>query len=192
MKFVLGSSSPRRIELFKKLNLNFKTVKFSINENRYIHKQAPVKTAKSICREKMKKLKKYVQNKNDAIYVTADTIVYKNEIIMKPENRKDAFKILKKLSDSSHDVITAVNISNGNKDYIFYERSSVFFMKLREGEINRYLNLDEFHDKAGGYAIQGYGGFFIRKIKGDYFNIVGFPVNRFIRVLNEKFGINLI
>src|SRR6056297_1248586 len=192
MKFVLGSSSPRRIELFKKLNLNFKTVKFSINENRYIHKQAPVKTAKSICREKKKKLKKYVQNKTDEIYVTADTIVYKNEIIMKPENREDALKILKKLSDSSHDVITAVNISNGDKDYIFYERSSVFFMKLKEDEINRYLNLDEFHDKAGGYAIQGYGGFFIRKIRGDYFNIVGFPVNRFIRTLNERFGINLI
>lgn len=126
------------------------------------------------------------------ILVTADTVVYKNKIINKPKNKKDAFRILKFLSNDWHYVYTAVTVFLNNVEYSFVEKTAVKFMKLNSDDVKKYIEKEKVLDKAGGYAIQGFGGFLIESIKGDYFNVVGFPVNKFIKVLKEKYNINIV
>ncbi len=129
----------------------------------------------------------------DENVVGADTVVVvEGKILGKPKDEKEAFNMLKSLSGRSHEVITAYSFINLKNNIMIndVEVTKVFFKKLSDEEINWYINTKEPMDKAGAYGIQGKGAFFVEKIEGDFFSVMGFPLGKFLRRLTE-IGIDL-
>ena len=174
----LASSSPRRKKLLEQLNISFNTTKVDINES--IKKgESPVKAVKRLSLEKMIEAKKRIKN---GIIITADTIVVLDkEIIGKPESKKDAERILQKLSGKTHIVYTGFCVSNLEKVIIItdYEKTLVTFRTLSLQEIKDYIETKSPMDKAGAYGIQDdFGAVFVSKISGCYYNVVGLPLTK--------------
>jgi septum formation protein len=119
-----------------------------------------------------------VQEKQQGIILAADTIVVlHNEILGKPATKNEAKRILKLLSGKTHKVYTGLSILSSNGAYESYEVTNVTFRKLLDEEIDFYVNSGSPMDKAGAYGIQDdFGSTFIKKIDGDYFNVVGLPL----------------
>lgn len=121
------------------------------------------------------------------IIIGADTIVVQNgKILGKPKDRIIAKEMLESLSGSQHSVYTGVTIMYEGKQHSFYEKTDVMFWELSSEEIDQYLDSGEPFDKAGSYGIQGLGSLLVKKINGDYFNVVGLPISRLNRFLKEK------
>ena len=181
--FYLASKSPRRKKLLKQLNINFKTLSFEIDE-KLIYGESAKQTVMRLSREKLDKAKTKIKH---GIILTADTIVVmNNEIIGKPANKKEAEKFLKKLSGRTHLVYTGFAIYNSvtNKIIIDYEITKVTFRKLTTPEIKDYILTNSPMDKAGAYGIQDdFGAVFVKKINGDYYNVVGLPLFKVYQAL---------
>lgn len=181
----LASKSPRRQKLLRQINLNFKVITVDVDESLLIN-ESPVKTIKRLSSEKLKKAKEKI---NNGIIITADTIVVLNkEILGKPVDEKDAYKILNKLSGKIHIVYTGFAISNLNKNItiIDYEKTFVTFRKLNRKEIYDYIKTGSPMDKAGAYGIQDdFGAVFIQKINGCYYNVVGLPLSKVYTTLQK-------
>lgn len=179
MKFILASSSPQRKKILKAAGYKFSVVLPKIFEETSCKK--PSQIVKSLALKKAKAVKK------KGIIIGADTIVVlRGKIIGKPKNENEAEKILKKLSGSTHYVYTGIAILDTDtgkpaRRRVDCEKTQVTFRKLTEEDIKsvcrRHL------DKAGGYAIQEKGDSFVKSIKGDYLNVVGFPLKKFKRML---------
>lgn len=187
-KIILASKSPRRKRLLENIGLQFKIVPSNINEN--IASSSPREYAENLS---LRKARKVAQKYKDAIIIGADSIVvFKGEIIGKPSSVRNAREILRKLSGKKHLVITGFTVldSKTNKSETKSVLSKVVFKKLTEKEINEYVKSREPMGKAGAYAVQERASVFIKKIEGDFFNIVGLPVFSLCRVL-QKFGINI-
>ncbi len=181
--FYLASKSPRRKKLLKQLNINFKTLSFEIDE-KLIYGESAKQTVMRLSREKLEKALTKVKQ---GIILTADTIVVlNNEIIGKPSNKKEAEKFLKKLSGQTHLVYTGFTIYNSFTDKIIvdYEITKVTFRKLTIPEIRDYVLTNSPMDKAGAYGIQDdFGAVFVKKINGDYYNVVGLPLFKVYQAL---------
>ena len=106
----------------------------------------------------------------------------------KPENEQDAFNMLKKLSGKTHTVLTGVCIISPDKQINFYVKTEVEFYPLGDDEIRQYIASGEPMDKAGAYGIQEKGAMFVKRINGDFYNVVGLPVARLARELNALTG----
>ena len=122
----------------------------------------------------------------NALVIGVDTIgSLRGEVFGKPRNEADAKRILRKLSGTTHDVISAICIidTKTGKEMTAVEKTKVTFVKMSKDEINRYVSSGEQMDKAAAFAIQGLGAFFIKKINGDYFNVVGLPIFKLGRML---------
>ncbi|ETB61375.1 septum formation protein Maf [Plasmodium yoelii 17X] len=129
------------------------------------------------------------------IIISCDTIVtLNNEIIEKPLDKNDAYKILTKLSNNTHCVYTAVCIFlyKTKTPITFVEKTNVYFDNLHEHDISEYLKTKEPYDKAGAYSIQGLGSQFIKKIDGCYYNVMGLPVHKLSKTLAKLFIENKI
>ncbi len=184
IKFVLGSASPRRLNLLKQINVNPDHVyKPDIDEKPYA-KELPILYVKRMAKEKMN----VVKNKfpNDLI-LTADTVVYAGRrIIDKTEEEDEAYKFLMFLSGRRHRVTTAFNLyCKGKLDSLRVVTSIVKIKRLTEQEIESYVKSNEWKGKAGGYGIQGSAEKFIQFISGSYSNIVGLPLNQVYGSLNS-------
>lgn len=185
---ILASASPRRKEILENFGFSFKTIVKNIDET----------SDKTHAEEKIleiaeKKARAAAIDFPDENIVGADTVVVVDgKILGKPKNKEEAFSMLKSLSGRSHEVITAFSFININKNisYSDYEITKVYFKNLTDDEINWYINTKEPTDKAGAYGIQGKGAFFVEKIEGDFFSVMGFPLGKFVRFLN-KTGFNL-
>jgi nucleoside triphosphate pyrophosphatase len=181
----LASKSPRRKKLLKQLNLNFKVISIYINE-KIKTGEAPSQMVKRLSIEKLEKAKEKI---SDGIIITADTIVViDGQIIGKPKNKKDAERILKILSGRTHSVYTGFSVYNcGNKKMLTnYEKTFVTFRRLEQNEINSYIDSGTPMDKAGAYGIQDdFGAVFIKKINGDYYNVVGLPLSKLYNALKR-------
>ena len=183
-KIILASDSPRRKDLLKKSNISFRTISPQVEES------FPSNLKGSEISDYLAKLKadsfKSNLNKNE-IVITADTIVwFKNEYIGKPKSIDETIQILKKMSNNFHTVITSVGITGLNRQIIFNEKSFVYFRELEDSEIYNYVKNFDTLDKAGGYGIQDWIGFVgVDKIEGSYTNIMGFPLSKFIKKINE-------
>ena len=185
---ILASASPRRKEILENFGFSFKTIVKNIDET----------SDKTHAEEKIleiaeKKARVAAIDFPDENIVGADTVVVVDgKILGKPKDEKEAFSMLKSLSGRSHEVITAFSFININKNisYSDYEITKVYFKNLTDDEINWYINTKEPMDKAGAYGIQGKGAFFVEKIEGDFFSVMGFPLGKFVRFLN-KTGFNL-
>ena len=183
-QIILASDSPRRKDLLKKINISFRTISPQVEES------FPSNLKGSEISDYLAKLKadsfKSKLNKNE-IVITADTIVwFKNEYIGKPKSINETIQILKKMSNNFHTVITSVGITGLNRQIIFNEKSFVYFRELEDSEIDNYVKNFDTLDKAGGYGIQDWIGFVgVDKIEGSYTNIMGFPLSKFIKKINE-------
>ncbi len=129
---------------------------------------------------------KYAQRYPQAIVISADTIVYADgRIYGKPSSREDARQALRSLYNRTHLVVTALALHYAGQCYCGYERTEVTFDGLSEEEEDIYVEKAEIMDKAGSYAIQGVGGVLVRKIDGDFYNVVGIPLNLLDRLFRE-------
>ncbi|MEC8603308.1 MAG: Maf family nucleotide pyrophosphatase [Bacteroidota bacterium] len=179
---ILASNSPRRQELLKKLIPKFKIQVVPIEEN------YPKELAKDQIAKYLSELKSaaYQPTKNELI-ITADTIVsIGNEVLGKPKDSNDALEMLMKLSGKSHLVTTAVSIKTTEKLITFSDTTEVTFYKLTTQEMDQYVRNCQPFDKAGSYGIQEWMGYFgIKKINGDYFNVMGLPLHKLYRALKK-------
>lgn len=173
---LLGSQSPRRKHLLKASGLKFKTVKIVCDES-FPEEMSTGKVAEFLA---IQKSNAYKANINNNILITADTLVcLDNKIINKPKDENNAFEILSDLSGKIHLVKTGVCIRSSNKCVSFTETSKVFFKELTNEQIWFYIKNYKPFDKAGAYGIQDWIGLTgINRIEGDYFNIMGLPINK--------------
>lgn len=170
---VLASNSPRRRELLTMMNIPHIVFVSSVDETKY--KSADLRKLPSIL--SLAKARDVAQKHPTATIIGADTIVLLDgEILEKPVDDADCYRILSRLSDRQHEVITAVTIINQGHEITFSSTSKVTFYPLDDGEIKRYILSKEPFDKAGAYAIQGLGAKFIRSIEGDFYTIMGLPI----------------
>lgn len=184
---ILASASPRRKEILKITGLKFKVDASDYEENLNL-KLNPHELARFLSGEKAKKVSHKYKN---ALIIAADTfIVFKSKILGKPHTEKEAKKMLNSLNNRAHSVITGFTIiDTGNKRKISKSvETKVWFKKLSQKELDSYVKTKEPLDKAGAYAIQGIGALLIRKIEGDYFNVIGLPLSDLTENL-KKFGI---
>ena len=190
-KFILASNSPRRQEIFRKLNIEFEVITADIEEI-IDNNIPPYRLACDLAYQKASNIITHIQG--DGIIIAADTIVYNNGVFGKPHNHQAAYEMIKSLSGKTHEVITGLAIidTNTNKEVKEYEITKVHFRKIEDEEIYKYIATGEPMDKAGGYGIQGKASLFIRKIDGDYYNVVGLPVYKLGEILKNKFDISLL
>ena len=119
-------------------------------------------------------------------------LVYANdEFLGKPKDRADAERMIRMLSGSSHEVVSGIYLYLNGHEESGATATRVIFDEMSDSEIEAYLATDEPYDKAGAYAIQGKAGAYIRGIEGDYFNVVGLPVNLLKNTLKEKFNLEI-
>lgn len=180
-QLILASGSPRRQSFLKELGLNFKIELKDIEETypKHLKKEAITNYLA------LKKSHAFTNLCEDDILITADTIVwFKHKALGKPENIEQAKEMLKKLSNHKHLVITSVCLKNLKKEKVFSCTTKVYFDKLSDKVIDYYLKNYKPLDKAGSYGIQEWIGFVgVKKIKGSYFNVMGFPVHKFYKEL---------
>lgn len=173
----------RRQEILKDLGFNFKIIPADIDETS--DKDLLVDKIQDIAYKKAY----HIAKKNEKEFVlAADTIVEKDsEVLGKPKNKEDVIKYLKKLSNTSHRVITAYALINIEKNIHItdVDISEVKFYEISDEEINWYIDTGEPFDKAGAYGIQGQGRIFIERINGDFFSIMGFPIAKFMKELKK-------
>lgn len=175
-RVILGSASPRRCELLKGLDIDF-TIDAQSHTQEVYDTDAPHETiARNLSELKSHGFHRPLEG--DEILITADTLVLCGEEIMgKPRDAADAFRMLRNLSGKTHKVITGVCLRDISRKVSFSSCSEVTFRELADDEINYYI--DNYHpfDKAGAYGIQEWIGYAaISSINGSYFNIVGLPV----------------
>lgn len=180
---ILASKSPRRKEILAQLGFQLQIKSKDIEE--ISDKVEIVEQIKDISLKKVMAVA--VENPKEFV-VGADTVVViDGKILGKPKSEVDAEKMLKSLSGKSHEVITAYTLINLEKNIkiINSVESTVYFKQISDEEIKWYIKSGEPMDKAGAYGIQGLGSIFVDKIDGDFFAIMGFPINHFIKTLNN-------
>jgi len=178
-RIILASGSPRRKELMSLTRLPFEVIVTDADET-VSDDLTPAQTVEILSRRKAEAIKE------EGIIIGSDTVVaIGSEILGKPEDTKDAKRILKLLSGNTHQVYTGVTIIDGENVDTFSVKTDVEFYPLTEEEIDEYISFDECYDKAGAYGIQGMGGLFVKSITGDYNNVVGLPVSEVFRKLKK-------
>lgn len=188
MSLILASASPRRRELLSYITEKF-TVIPAVNEEKL---DMTIPKDKAVIYVAQQKAEEVSQNHPDDLVIGADTMVFcGNMPLGKPKDFDDAKRMLKTLSGNTHQVITAAVIAqNGKTRCSFAVQTDVEFYPLSEEEIDLYVKSGEPMDKAGAYGIQGKGSLLIKEIKGDYYNVMGLPVSRLYREL-QNFNIVL-
>ena len=185
-KIILASSSPRRKKILKNAGIQFKVVTSKINEDLLI-KKFQKRGIKNLARIlSLFKALSVVSKGGDKIIAGFDTLVVcKNQIISKPKNKKDALKKLLFLSNKTHKVCTGICLINLKNKVVLSdcEVTKVTMKKITKKEAINYINTKEPIGKAGAYAIQGYGKKFVKNISGDYLNVIGLPLYRFLSML---------
>ena len=178
LKFILASASDRRKELLSRIISDFEVKISDFDEGTVEVSKDIEKYVKTLAEGKAKSVA--LNCTNDSIIIGADTIVVIDDNILgKPKDKDDAFRMLKLLSNNVHRVYSGVTVINNEKQVMKSEclYTEVYFSELSDEEIWRYIDTGECLDKAGAYGIQGYGGVFVEKINGCYYNVVGVPLN---------------
>ncbi|MFT6777052.1 MAG: septum formation protein [Paraglaciecola sp.] len=186
MILVLASQSPRRVELLTQIGVPF--CQHSVNIDETVRDdEKPKAYVKRMAQEKSSL--GYQRAQNNQIVMGADTIVVSNHHILgKPKNKSDGIRMLNILSDNTHQVFTAVTMTSAKQKKTVVVETQVCFGPLSKQQITWYWHTGEPQDKAGGYAIQGLGGQFVKHIKGSYSAVVGLPLYQ-TRILLTEFGI---
>lgn len=189
-QIILASASPRRKEILAKTGLKFQVEAGAYEEDMGLDME-PHKLARFLSLEKAKAVAGKYKN---ALIIAADTfITFKGEILGKPHTDIEAKRMLSLLNGKTHSVITGFTIidTGSNEKISESVETKVCFKRLTEDEIKAYVKSGEPLDKAGAYAIQGLGSVFVKKIEGDYFNVMGLPLGSLTEAL-KKFGVYVL
>lgn len=172
---ILASQSPRRRELLESFGFSFTAVSSGADESG-TEGMTPDEAVKTLALRKAKWVKER-REEDGSVILAADTLVaLSGELLGKPKDEEDAFRMLKRLSGTAHEVYTGVAILYKDKEITHAECTKVFFRPLSDEEIRAYVATGEPMDKAGAYGIQEKGGIFVRRIEGDYLNVLGLPM----------------
>lgn len=191
---VLASASPRRQQLLKNAGIEF-VVRPSHIPEVPLSGENPRAFGERMAREKARAAQSLALSSagdrgpttRDLVVLAADTVVaVGTEILGKPENPEDAMRMLRLLSNRTHEVITAVCLLGEGFEDVRSESTAVHFDEMSEADIVDYVASREPMDKAGAYAIQGRASRWISKIDGDFYNVVGLPVDLVWRMLRER------
>lgn len=183
--FIVASASPRRKEILSMGGFGFRIIPSDCDET-IKEKLSPEETVKVLAERKALSV---LEKNAESVVLGCDTVVaLGDEILGKPADREDAFKMIKALSGKTHRVCTGVCIADKDKTKSFVSVAEVEFYELSDETAESYVATGECDDKAGAYGIQGLGGTLVKSIKGDYYAIVGLPYAETVRVLSE-FGI---
>ena len=189
MRLVLASASPRRAELLGRLNADFDIEVSYVDETSCDEADARRYVTDIACKKAFAVAKR--RKADDIIVIGADTIVIApdGERLGKPADRRDAKRMLGKLSGEWHVVHTGVALvcAGQSRNDTGVETTEVKFRDLDDSMIERYLDTGEYPDKAGAYAVQGYGAVLVEGIRGCYFNVMGFPLAKLADMLG-RFG----
>lgn len=181
-EIILASGSPRRKEMLETAGLKFEIIVADIEE-KIPDGASPQEAVKALA---LQKAQAVADSRRESIVIGADTVVVcDGKILGKPKNENDAFDMLRMLSGRSHTVCTGVALIKGDKIKNFCDETEVEFHTLSDEEITAYVRTGEPMDKAGAYGIQGKGCVLVKRIDGDYFNVVGLPVSRVYRELGD-------
>ena len=176
MKIVLASASPRRREILENLELQFEIVVSDVDESSDITQ--PELLVKELSKRKAESVYQSLNYPSDTLVIGCDSVVAsENEIFGKPKDRQDAKRMLSRLQNNKHSVISGLTLIYNGKSETAYEETTVLFDKITESEMDKYIASGECDDKAGGYAIQGKACKWIKGINGCYYNVVGLPVH---------------
>jgi septum formation protein len=183
-RIILASRSPRRQQLLRELGLKFDVIIKDYSET-YPEGLGGEEIARYVAHLKASSFKNKISD--NEIVITADTIVWCNsKILGKPLNREDAIHMLKEISGNTHEVITGVCLYTCSKEKTFSESTKVTFDTLSDDEIYYYIDKYKPFDKAGAYGIQEWIGLAAcSHIEGSYFNVVGLPVQRLYKELQN-------
>jgi len=190
MKFILASGSPRRYEILKNLGLDFEVVLPEVDESS--DETDPRRLTEELSHRKGIAVCEALGKPSDTVIISSDTVVsVDGEILGKPCNIRDAERMLRMLSGRAHEVISGICLTYGGRSVTAHEVTEVVFDTMSDGDIATAVTLGEPLDKAGAYAVQGTASLFIKELRGDYFNVVGLPVNLLVKTLKKEFGINI-
>ena len=179
---ILASASPRRIELIKKITDDFTVIPSAVDET--VNENIAAEDIPVLLSQR--KALDIAKGHPDDTVIGCDTVVISSgKVLGKPTDKDDARRMITELSGHGHTVITGVTIVHKGKAVSFPEITEVVFHTIYESDIEEYINTKEPYDKAGAYAVQGLAGKFVKELIGDYYNVVGFPVNRIRNTLKE-------
>ena len=180
-RFILASKSPRRQELLQVITDDFEIIVSEVEEilpEGILPEEAPVYLSRI-------KAEAVAADHPDRVVIGADTVVIlDSEVLGKPRDKDDAIRMLRALSGRVHTVVTGCSLIKGEHKLSFSEITHVEFYPLSGREIEEYIATGEPFDKAGAYGIQGKGSVLVRRIEGDFFNVMGLPVGRLKRELS--------
>jgi len=182
--FILASASPRREELLRSVGLTFKIIPADVDETS-LAGESPRAHVRRLSRDKASVIANQYPK---ALVLGADTIVVIDGLILgKPKSRKQAREMLERLSGRKHTVFTGFTIAHTGSGISKTKvvQSTVQFKEINPEEMNWYVGGDEPYDKAGGYAVQGMGAYFIKAIRGSYTNVIGLPLCEVLEALKD-------
>jgi septum formation protein len=183
IRVILASQSPRRRELLTLVGITHEVQPADIDET-YLAGEKPAPHAERLARGKCGVI---AAREPDALVIGSDTIVVVDgDVLGKPENASDAAHMLRRLSGRSHLVVTAVAVAWRGETRSAVEEVNVTFHSLSDDDIAAYIATREPMDKAGAYGIQGYGATIVERVDGDYFAVMGLPLQLLVRVLRER------
>ena len=181
MEIILASQSPRRKELLGLFHIPFTIRVADIDET-----MDPAKPASQEVARVSRMKAEAVPHCNDDIVIAADTIVVcQRQVLGKPKDETDAFRMLQLLSGRDHQVMTGMTVLRGDRCAVCTEITNIHFRSLSEQEILSYIATGEPMDKAGAYGIQGGAALFAQRLEGDYYNVMGLPVCRLSLILKD-------
>ena len=182
MKYILASKSPRRREILKNIGVDFELITADTDESSDL--TSPYELTEELAKRKgeavARELDKEGKLDGDTLVISADTVVACNgEILGKPRDRDDAYRMLKMLSGRDHEVVSGIALITKDKCLVSHSTTKVYFNELSDDVISRYIESGEPFDKAGAYAIQGLASLFVNRIDGCYFGVVGLSADLF-------------
>ena len=180
---ILVSQSPRRRELMELLRTPYQTASPKKNETLNLELNI-IDQIQELAKDKVLSV---INEYPNSVLIGADTvIVLDGEILGKPQDEEDAFKMLKSLSNRTHEVITGVYMASGNHEMTFYSASKVTFYEMSDEEIQSYVDTKEPMGKSGSYSIQGGASLFLKHIDGDHNAIMGLNIGTIYQhLMNE-------
>lgn len=181
---ILASQSPRRKEILTQIGIQFECQPSQVDESNFIHPEPIQKLPQLLADAKAKEVSLL---RPENLVLGSDTVVFiGNRALGKPDNLREAEKMLLALSGQSHQVISSVSLfKNGHNLFQHSEITQVKFRILSQSEILNYIQNEEVFDKAGSYGIQEKGARFVESIQGCYFNVMGLPVQAIIQIEKE-------
>lgn len=191
MKIILASNSPRRKEILENAGVEFEIISSDIEE-KVIEGETPFSVVAALSFEKAMDVCERLEEK--AIIIASDTIVFKEEILGKPNNEEEAYDMLCKIRGTSHSVFTGICVieTGTNKKIVDVVETKVFTKNYSDEKIWRYIKSGEVWNKAGSYAIQGKGAMLIDHIEGDYLNVVGLPISKLEDIFKKYFDMEFL